>query len=133
MAQIALASEMTLMIHGETGLQSAQQASDVLFGGSLDGLSVSDIEDIFADVPKTEFSRALFASDGPSMGDLLVESGLCASKSEARRLTDSGGITVNNERCNDIRQPVGTDLLIGGKFLILRKGKKNFHLVRVLD
>lgn len=133
LAQKALASEMTLMIHGESGLHKALQASEVLFGGSLDGLSSEDIEDIFSDVPRAEIMPVVTAGDGIMVMDLLVEAEACSSKGEARRLIDNGGISINNLRCDDSRMMITTDHFIDGQFLIIRRGKKNYHLIRLIQ
>ena len=79
-AQRMLAREMTQMIHGETALFRAAQASEVLFGGNLDGLSAEDIQDIFADVPSSEISREALGGAGIAVVDLLVEGGLATGE-----------------------------------------------------
>jgi tyrosyl-tRNA synthetase len=61
--------------------------------------------------------------------DALVESGLCASKGAARKDLAGGGIYVNNERVSDAAQVLGSADLIAGKYLVLRKGKKTYHLI----
>lgn len=128
-AQRTLAREVTRMIHGETALARAEQASLALFGGDVTGLSAADIEDIFAEVPSSEVAREAL-SDGVAVVDLLVSSGLASSKADARRAIQGGGIYLNNERVAD-GMTAGLAQAIEGRFLILRKGKRQFHLVRV--
>jgi tyrosyl-tRNA synthetase len=131
-AQRTLAREMTQMVHGETALAKAMQASSVLFGGDLEGLSAEDIQDIFADVPSSEIVRAELGDEGVPVVDLLVTSGLASGKGDARRSIDGGGMYLNNQRIGDTAQMLTTADTIEGKFFILRKGRKRYHLVRVV-
>ncbi len=129
-AQRRLAREVTRMIHGETALARAEQASAALFGGDISGLDAADIEDIFAEVPSSEIGAAALA-DGAPLVDLLVSSGLASSKADARRKIQGGGIYLNNRRVGDAAQTATADAAIDGRFLVLRQGKRQYHLVRV--
>ncbi len=130
-AQKALAEDVTRRVHGETGLAKARQATDALFGGTISGLGADEIADIFADVPSTTLSRDAFSGDGMPVVDLLVESGVASSKGDARRSIEGGGIYLNSERVEDASGSVALDLAIEGRFLVVRKGKKSYHLVRL--
>jgi len=129
-AQKRLAREMTGMLHGPTALAKAEQAAQVLFGGALEGLSAAEIEDIFADVPSSTLARARLV-EGLNVVDLLAESGITQSKGEARRAVAEGGVNLNNQRISDGAQAVTTLDLLEGHFLVLRRGRKNYHLVKV--
>lgn len=131
-AQRALAEEVTRMVHGETAVAKAQKASEVLFGGDLEGLDAADIADIFADVPSSEVPKDALAGDGALLADLLAASSLASSKGDARRSIQGGGIYVNNERAADPTAAITLDRAIEGQFLILRKGRKKYHLVKVV-
>jgi len=131
-AQYRLASEMTSMVHGQAALERAEQASQVLFGGEISGLSAADIEDIFVDVPSSDLDGSQLGAPGLNIVDFLSISGLTGSKGEARRLIKEGGAYLNNQRVSDISQNVSMEDSIEGQFLVLRKGRKNYHLVRVL-
>src|SRR5437660_10706537 len=85
-AQRRLAREVTAMLHGETELEKAVRASEVLFGKEISGLSVNEILDIFADVPSTDLERSKLDGAGFTLGDALLLSGLAPSKGEAKRL-----------------------------------------------
>src|SRR5213078_4150103 len=122
-AQRELARQVTAMMHGQTELEKALRASEVLFGKEISGLSVDDILDIFADVPSTELEKSKL--DGFTVTDALVASGLAPSKGEARRLVQGGGVCVNNRRVSDPRQTISDSDLIDGQVLVLRKGAKN--------
>ncbi len=120
------------MVHGSQALADAQRASEALFGGALDGLSAADIEDVFAEVPASELPRSALEGAGKPIPDLLAETGAVKSKGEARRLIAAGGAYVNNVRVEDASQTVSVTQLIGGRFAVLRTGKKQYHLVRML-
>jgi len=129
-AQKKLAQVMTQMIHGETAVSKAETASRVLFGGAMDGLDANDIADIFADVPSSDVPRHQFADGGLSIVDLLAESSLANSKGDAKRAIKGGGVYLNNERVS-LGQTAVLDQSIDGKFFILRKGKKKYHLIQL--
>src|SRR5260370_5661092 len=129
-AQRELARQVAAMVHGQTELEKALRASEVLFGKEISGLSVDDILDIFADVPSTELDRSKL--DGLTLGDALVLSGLAPSKGEAKRLVQGGGAAVNNRRADDVRQPISPSDLIDGQLLVLRRGGRHYHLIKIL-
>lgn len=132
-AQQKLAQQVTAMIHGDTAVTKAEKAAQVLFGGDLEGLGARDIQDIFADVPSSEIARAELDGAGLAVVDLLVSSGLASSKGDARRSIQGGGIYVNNQRVEDPNQTVTTAESVDGQFLVLRKGRKMYHLVKLLS
>ena len=129
-AQRTLAREVTGMVHGETALAKAEQASQALFGGDITGLDASDIEDIFAEVPSSVIAKDTL-SDGLAAVDVLAGSGLASSKADARRAIEGGGIYINNARVSDSATVVMLSQAIGGRFLVLRRGRRQYHLVKV--
>ena len=128
-AQRVLAEEVTRAVHGEAGLAAAQQASSVLFGGSIAGLDAAALERVFKDAPSTELPRDAVA--GQPILKVLVASGLCASNGEARRLVQQGGCQVNNQRVTDPTATIAESDLIDGRILVLKSGKKTYRLVKV--
>lgn len=128
--QLALAREMTSMLHGQTAYQRAQDASQALFGGSLSGLSANDIADIFEEVPASELPRSDYSGEGMSIVDALTRTGVASSRGEARRLVEGGGVYVNNTQADGSRRITLNDS-IEGRFIVLRKGRKNYHLIRL--
>jgi tyrosyl-tRNA synthetase len=132
-AQRTLAQEMTRIVHGEAALAGAEQASRVLFGGEIAGLSAGDIQDIFADVPSTRVPKQAFEAEGMDVVDLLETVGMVRSKGEARRLIAGGGIYANNVRVGGESERVSLADAIDGQFLVLRKGKKTYHVVQVVS
>ena len=128
-AQRALAEEVTRRAHGETGLSRAMKATEVLFGGEIEGLGADEVADIFSDVPSATVPRASLEGEGMSLVDLLADAGVATSKGDARRSIEGGGIYVNNRRVTDAGHRVVTADSIEGRFLVLRKGKKSYHMV----
>ena len=103
----------------------AKRASEALFGGDPTTLSESEILSVFADAP---------SSDGTigdsTLVDLFADALEGGSKSAARRTAAQGGAYVNNRQETDLDRPVGEQDLVGGRYLLLRKGRKRYHLVR---
>lgn len=130
-AQKALARELTLLVHGKDGLEAATRASEILFGGSLEGVSEEDFQEVVGEAPTTDLEKAQLASPGVPLVDLLVHAGLCPSKSQARKDVEGGGIYINNERISEFARGVTTADLLFGKFVLLRKGKRTYAVVNV--
>lgn len=128
-AQHALADIMTTLIHGEEGMREAKKSAQVLFGGSIAGLSEKQLEDIFNGVPSTTIERSRL--DGMSFADLMAETKLASSKGEARRLITSGGAYLNNERVSDAALTLSATAAAKSSIFVLRSGKKNYHLIKV--
>jgi len=132
-AQRKLAQEITKALHGETALAKAEQASRILFGEEIRNLSLQDVLDVFADVPSVQVGRSGFGGGGMSMVDLVTLAGLAQSKGEARRLIQNGGIYLNNMRMADVKRAVALSDAIEGQALILRKGQKDYRLVKITE
>lgn len=130
-AQRRLAREMTQTVHDATALEKAEQASQVLFGGEVAGLSAAEVADIFADVPSSTLSSQKFQGEGMSLVDILTECQALKSKGEARRAIEAGGVYLNNCRINDTALKVTLDNAIDRQVIILRRGRKNYRLVRI--
>ncbi len=126
-AQRRLAAEVTRAVHGAGGLEGAERASRVLFGGSLEGLGADDIAEIFADVPSKVVARGDLEA-GIELAVLMADAGAAPSRSEARRLMRGGGVRVNGEGVKGMRARVQTRDLIDGRYIVVRIGKKR-HLV----
>ncbi len=130
-AQQRLAREVTRMVHGETALARAEEASQALFGGALTSLSASDVADIFNDVPSTTLPRHDFAAEGVALIDALIRCGIATSRSDARRAIEGGGIYVNNVQSADVSRRLTLGDSIDGQFIVLRKGRRQYHLIRL--
>ncbi len=130
-AQRVLAEESTRMIHGEEGLAKARRASEVLFGGEIADFTDRELMDIFADVPSSEIPRERLEG-GIGAGALFSEIGLAPSNSQAMQLIRQGGAYINNVRIDDARLTVTPTHLASGSLMVLRSGKKKYHLVKVV-
>lgn len=128
-AQKRLAEEVTKQVHGEEGLQMAKRSSMVLFGESMDGLKAHELLAIFAEVPSTRLP--LLQVLKKPLVNVVADTGLCASRGDARRLIRSGGLYVNNQRVADENLQLNESDIIDGQLLVLRSGKKRYHLVSV--
>jgi len=129
-AQKTLAREVTRLVHGEEALAIAERSTAVLFGASMQGLHADDLLAVFADVPSRELPREQ-VEDVP-LPDLAVAAGLCGSKGQARRLIEGGGLYLNNRRVGGVDERVPGAAIVDGKLLVLRSGKKTFHLVQIV-
>ncbi len=130
-AQRRLAEEVTRTVHGEGGLDRARRASKVLFGGDLDGLDAAEIEDIFKDVPSSSLESSRLRGEGLGLVALIAEVGAATSRGDARRGIAQGGVYLNNERITDPHYAVTVSDALHDQFLVLRKGKKRYHLIRI--
>jgi tyrosyl-tRNA synthetase len=121
--QKALAEHVTTLVHGADETRHAQAAAAALFGGGdLRGLNPSTLAAALREAGSTTVDRSAL----PGMVDLLVEAGLAKSKGDARRTITEGGAYLNNERVSDPEHVPAADDLLGGSWLVLRRGKKSF-------
>ena len=124
-AQKRLAFEVTALVHGREAAEAARAASAILFGGGIADADAEVFEVLAAEVPTTR-TRAV----GLTLVDLLTETGLARSRSDARRALEQGSIYVNGERVVEIDRLIDDSDLRAGGNLLLRRGKKTYHLVR---
>jgi tyrosyl-tRNA synthetase len=130
-AQRTLARVVTTYVHGDAALSRAELASGVLFGEEVRNLTLQDVLDIFAEAPSVQLPRDSFSGAGMDIAQLAVSAGLAKSKGEARRLIEGGGVYLQNVRVTDARRVVSTGDAIEGAVLVLRKGQKEYCLVRL--
>lgn len=130
-AQRALADAVCDYVHGPDSTVEARKSAEVLFGGSTRDLSDDQLAEIFQDVPSSELPRSEL-EDMTNL-DLLAKTGLVKSRGDGRRLIANGGAYLNNERVTDGEKAVTSDEHGKRSILIARSGKKNYHLVRVVD
>ncbi len=113
-AKEILAYELTALVHGKEEAEKALEAAKNMFSGAKDS----------ADIPATVLDVADLADGNIGILDIMVKSGLCASKGEARTLVQQGGVTVNEEKVSDVKTFYSYDDLKAG--LLVRKGKKKY-------
>jgi tyrosyl-tRNA synthetase len=134
--QKALAEDITVRVHGNTEYQMALKASEILFGKStkddLLALDNKQIEDIFEGVPTYPIEKDKL-SNGINIIDLLaIESSILPSKSEARKMVNGNAIAINLEKQSDENFVLNNEILLNGKYVIVKKGKKDYHLISVV-
>jgi tyrosyl-tRNA synthetase len=128
-AHKALARSVATLVHGESATQEAIRASEILFGGNLDGVSETTFNEIVGEVPTREIEKPRLDGAGLPLVELLVHAGLCPSKGQARKDVEGGGVYVNNVRETGFQKAVTASSLLFGKHVLLRKGKKNYVVV----
>lgn len=126
-AQKALAEEMTRFVHSEELLEQAKRISAALFSGDIRSLTADEIEEGFKEMPTFTAGK-----ETKNIVDWLVELGVEPSKRQAREDITKGAISINGERVNELETEITADDAIGGKFIIVRKGKKNYSLVKLV-
>ena len=129
-AQKKLAEEVTRKVHGDEALSNAVKASQAMFGGELTGLDEATLADIFSEVPSSEADRSILTSGKPLI-DLLTELDIFQSKGEARRMVKNGGLYLNNAKVEKEDLIFSAESLLTPSMAVIRKGKKNYHLIRV--
>lgn len=115
-AKEILAYELTALVHGEEEAKKAEASAKSLFGGAGGG-----------DMPTTEITEAELTDGSVDILTALVMTGLCASKSEARRNVQQGGVSANDEKVTDISKSFTADELKNG--VVIRRGKKNYNKI----
>jgi tyrosyl-tRNA synthetase len=127
-AQRVLARDVTALVHGVEASAAAEAASGVLFGrGRVSDLDADALTTIAAEVGTSSVAASRLAT-GIDVVDLVAETDLAGSKGEARRLVDQRGISVNDVRAEPGRV-IGSGDLLHGRFLVLRRGQRQHHVV----
>ena len=132
--QRRLGEEVTKLVHGESELEKAIEASNILFGKAtkvnLLKLDEATLLAVFSGVPHFEVTRS--EAIGAKAVDLFAETTQCfASKGEMRKLTQGGGVSLNKEKLQAFDQIITEGDLIDGKYLLVQRGKKNYYLITV--
>ena len=124
-AQQALAREVTALVHGRDALQRAEKISRALFNEDFMNLSTDEIEEGFSGVP-----TAVIRDENMGLVDLLVQAGVVSSRRQAREAISTGAIYINHIRQTNIEASTIEFERIGGEYLVVRRGKKNYYLVK---
>ena len=125
-AQRRLAQEVTTFVHGQAAMQEAEKISQILFGGDIKDLSVTQIEQAFAKMPSVQAN-----AQPQNIINWLVDLKLEPSKRQAREDVQNGAISLNGNLVTDEQLLVQPDEHFEGKYMIVRKGKKNYTLVHI--
>ncbi len=130
-AQRALAAAMVELVHGSDDLRRVELATAALFGGSLAGLDEATLAELVSDVPSSTKPTSWLTSQ-PSLIDVLVETELVASKSEARRTLEQRGAFVNDSIRDGLEATLSGEDLLFGRFVVLRRGKRAYHVIECI-
>jgi len=125
-AQRALAADVTTRVHGKDVLSGVQAASAILFGEEQAEVHPQVFDILATEIPTVPVD----SGSDDTLVDLVVRAGLAKSKGEARRSIEQGGIYVNQQRVDDVARTIAAHDWIGGRNLLLRKGKKEYALLR---
>ena len=129
-AQQRLATEVCRLVHGEEETEQAQLATQGLFGNET--TPENSFETLRGIVPETEVRSSELEKEGESLIDVLVLTGLCSSRGDARRTISAGGISVNGTRQDKDAVSLPNELLLSGDYVLIQKGKKNRHLLVIV-
>ncbi len=121
--QIALAKELTLLLHGEEGLATAEAMTQALFSGNVQDLTSNQIRSAFAD------SNTIDVSEDQNLVDLLIETKIMPSKREARQMIGQGAISVNGQVIKDLDYVVTKEQAFDKSLTLIRKGKKTYYIL----
>ena len=128
-AHKALAWKVTALVHGEEAVTEAIRASEILFGGELEGITEATFREVAGEVPTCELSTDRFGGEGLWLPELLHEAGLAQSRGQARKDVKGGGVYVNGKRIDDEQHKLTASDLMFGKYVLLRRGKRNYSVV----
>lgn len=123
LAQKTLAREIITDLHGKESFEVALKISESLFSGDIKELSLKEIEQAFNGIEPYNISES------KNIVDLLVEASICSSKREAREFISNGSIYVNGERTTDLDMIIDKGIAKGGKYVIIRRGKKKYFVI----
>ncbi len=137
-AQRKLANEVTSLVHGPAAAAAAEEAARILFGSPVDDMDEAAFETVADEVPTSDITLTAdggFDADSNSFDlvELLASTGLASSKGDARRGLSEGSVYVNNKRVSGEAPAVDANRLLHGRYLLLRRGKRRHHLLRVSE
>lgn len=128
-AQRTLARKATTILHGAEAMEKAEAAGQALFSGDLASLDLDTLNEVLESAPSSEHAKAQLGEGGVSLVDLLAETSLAKSKSEARTHLKGGAISVNGRKVSE-DDALKTEDLLHGQIAAIRRGKKNWHVTR---
>jgi tyrosyl-tRNA synthetase len=129
-AQRALADAATAIVHGSDAVDRANAAAKALFSGEVAGLDRETLTEVFSAAPSSEHALSILDGEGWSILDVLAETGLASSKSQAKEFAKGGGVVINGETKAALDTRLTREHLLHGEVILLRRGKKNWHVCR---
>lgn len=128
-AHRTLSREATAILHGAEAMEKAEAAGQALFSEDLAALDLDTLNEVLESAPSSEHSKAQLGDGGMSLVDLLAETSLAKSKSEARTHLKGGAVSINGRKVGEDGTLKVEDLL-HGRIAAIRRGKKNWHVTR---
>ena len=133
--QKALGKEITSIVHSDEDYRAAMSTSDLMFGkttpDTLKNIAPNQWENVFRGIPTFKVERAAIEAGAPVLNLLAELTSIFPSKGEARKMLSGGGVALNLEKISSIDLNITTDHLIQNKYMVVQKGKKNYHLIIV--
>jgi tyrosyl-tRNA synthetase len=129
-AQRALADNVTAIVHGKDAVERANAAASALFSGEVAKLDRDTLHEVFSAAPSSEHAMSALDGEGWSIVDALAETGLASSKSQAKEFVKGGGVTINGETKAAMDTRLTREHLLHNEVILLRRGKKNWHVMR---
>jgi len=130
--QKAIAEEITELVHGADELQSAQKASEILFGQApvetLRTLNERQLLEVMEGVPQVTATREILGNDGLELLSFLAEHKVFPSKGEARKMIQNGGVSINKEKITATDYRIRPEHLLNDRYILIQKGKSNYTL-----
>ncbi|XJS10327.1 tyrosine--tRNA ligase [Aerococcaceae bacterium WGS1372] len=123
-----LAEEITRFVHSQEALEEAQQITEALFTGDVAQLSAKQIQDGFKNMPQSTIKN-----ETNNLAIWLVDTGIVDSRRQSREFITNGAISINGEKIDDVDYEISSKDAIEGKYIIVRRGKKRYHLVTLED
>ena len=131
-AQQILAEQVTKIVHGESGLEQARRVTRAFFRGEFDTLSASELDDLFEGSASIQVEKCDINNRALSFEELAVATSLAQSFGDARRTVQQGGMYLNSDRVDDPAREITPEDLLHGNIIVLRRGRREHRLVRVL-
>jgi tyrosyl-tRNA synthetase len=129
-AQRRLAHEVVALVHSPDEVARVEAAAEVLYSEDVVGMDEATLLMVFEDAPSSEISRDRLSNGGIDLVELIADAGLVGSRSQARTTIDQGGLYVNNRRVEKEAARISEDDLLAGRYVLLRRGRRDFHLLR---
>lgn len=134
--QKKLAEEITGFVHGKDALAKAIQATNLLFSKDtlqiIESLTKDELDATLTGVPAVEISKEKIMSENPDIVTFLADAAVFASKGEARKMVQGGGVSLNKQKISDVSVKIDLPLFINEKYLFVQKGKTNYYLVKAV-
>ena len=132
-AQIALSENITTLVHGDSGLQTAMRVTKAFFSGDFNSLNPEETLDVLKGAPITQISKTLVEGEGIPFIELAFAAKMGASKSDVRRTVIQGGFYLNSLNVEDQNMKVQLSDFNKGTLLVIRRGKKNHSIVKIIE